>query len=75
MTHTEIAQQIAAQHPARVALPSGKTRPANIGDVRKAAKVAAVELGLTGWDVARFAQDAMKAALARDDISTTCFGR
>lgn len=76
MTRTEIAQDLAARHPARTALPNGKTRPSNIGDVRKAAKAYASEmLGLTGWDVARFAQDAMKAALARDDISTACFGR
>lgn len=75
MTNTEIAQRIAASHPARVTLPNGKTRPANIGDVRKAAKAAAAELGLTGWDIARFAQDAMKAALTRSDISTACFGR
>jgi hypothetical protein len=75
MTNREIAQRIAAEFPTRIALPNGKTRPANLGDVRATAKAAARELGLTGWDVARFAQDAMKAGLARGDISTACFGR
>ncbi len=75
MTNNEIAQQVAAAHPARVALRNGKTRPANLGDIRNAAKAAAVELGLTGWDVARFTLEATKVALTRDDISTAGFGR
>lgn len=75
MTNTEIAQQLAAEFPSRIALRNGGTRPANLGDVRATAKAAARELGLTGWDVARFAQDATKTALGRDDISTAGFGQ
>jgi hypothetical protein len=75
MTNTEIAQQIAAAHPARVAGKGNRTRPANLGDIRNAAKAAGRELGLTGNEHGLFVVAALKAALARDDISTAGFGR
>lgn len=75
MTNTDIARQIAAQHPTRIATRNGRSRPARIHDVQNAAKAAARELGLTGIDHMRFVHEAAKAALTRDDISTAGFGR